>query len=76
MRFLHMLVVTSWSVLIFGLVAAYASAGVGLAGLVDVRKASLAVIVAMVIALSALITHYLAAMRELQDPTGRFKLSR
>jgi uncharacterized membrane protein len=72
MRFVHTLVVASWSLLIVGLAAAYASAGVGLAGLVDVRTASLVTILAIIVALCALITHFVTAMRELKSSAHRF----
>lgn len=75
MRYIHTLVVLSWSILIVGLSVAYASAGVGLAGLIDVRRAALAAIVATAVAFAALVTHFFAAMREMADhnTAHRFK---
>jgi hypothetical protein len=70
MRFIHALVTTSWSVLVLGLAAAYVSAGAGLAGFVDVRRASLVAILATTVALCAMVAHFVAAMRELQT-SGR-----
>lgn len=67
MRLLHSLVTLSWLVLIVGLAAAYASAGAGLAGFVDIRRASLAAILATTVAFCALVAHFVAATRELES---------
>jgi hypothetical protein len=66
MRITHWIAVLSWSALLAGLAVAYASTGVGLAGLVDVRTASLAVILGSGVAVAALIAHFLAALQEIR----------
>jgi hypothetical protein len=66
MRFVHTLATVSWSVLLAGLAAAYASAGAGLTGVVDVRRASLAALIATTVAFCAMIAHFVAAASELK----------